>query len=113
LGKTRVLSGLADFFRGNKLSNKTSLKSEIVFSENNGNEGFANIVTIVFSAFDNFLPINSSSVEDIPRCDYVGLKINDGNSFRTPESLVLDFKNSLKNVSPANEKIGGLKQLKF
>jgi predicted ATPase len=104
VGKTRILSGLADRITGNASPNAISQIGEIVFPDNSdqwstrpkSNERFANLITVVFSAFDHFKPIKNGSDEHSIPCQYIGLKNDDGNTFKSPDSLKSDFMASIK-----------------
>tara|TARA_B100001179_G_C18587224_1_gene402811 strand:- start:346 stop:1860 length:1515 start_codon:yes stop_codon:yes gene_type:complete len=101
-GKTRILSGMADELTKNPNPAKISQKGKLVFSsrpgfeKNRSSEKFANLVTIVFSAFDHFKPIrNNTSEESIP-CTYVGLKTDAGNTLKSQDDLNDDFMQSVE-----------------
>jgi predicted ATPase len=95
VGKTRILSGLADRITGNASSNTISQIGEVIFTDNSDqcNERFTNLITVAFSAFDSFKPITNDLI--IP-CKYIGLKNNDGNSFKSRDSFKPDFMISIK-----------------
>ncbi|MDA0782490.1 MAG: AAA family ATPase [Proteobacteria bacterium] len=104
VGKTRILSGLADQITKNPSPADISQNGEIVFSQNtlgfleqNGqSDRFTNLVTVVFSAFDHFKPIRNNQDRDSIPCQYIGLKSEDGSSFRTPSDLKQDFNKSVE-----------------
>jgi len=104
VGKTRILSGIADKLTENKFGrNKMSIGGELEFPDESEEEGrFANLVTIVFSAFDNFTPIKQRYVKGDIRYQYVGLKKfldkekSNKVEFKTLENLSAEFNDSLK-----------------
>lgn len=105
VGKTRILSGIADELTRNKTNMESiSLPGEIRFlDEEEGNGGFANLVTVVFSAFDYFTPIKSEHVKGDIRYQYVGLKklLNKDDreeilKFKSQEDLKKEFSNAIK-----------------
>lgn len=101
VGKTRMLSGIADGLSENKSPSDFSLVGDVTFNDENiwsqeyKNERFSSLITVAFSAFDKFSPINNNANVKLP-CQYIGLKSETGNSYRTPESLEEDFNKSVK-----------------
>lgn len=104
VGKTRIISGIVDELTKNNNPHSISQNGILVFKASQGlnlnaapnTEKFSNLVTIVFSAFDHFKPVrNNQDKESIP-CQYVGLKTEDGNSFKSLENLMDDFMNSVR-----------------
>jgi len=104
-GKTRILSGIADELTNNKeKKNRIGIPGEILFlGESKENGRFSNLVTIVFSAFDNFSPIKAQYVKGNIRYQYVGLKKFLGKKdnekvlrFKTAINLKNEFKSSLE-----------------
>lgn len=99
VGKTRILSGIADCLSKNQSPSEISLVGELIFFDNNyefesdKSERFSNLVTVAFSAFDKFRPISNENLQ-LPY-QYIGLKDKSGDTFRKPDSLDLDFKESL------------------
>lgn len=76
VGKTRLLSGIADDLTNNKQRSETiSLQGIVLFPAEGEDEGrFANLIVIAFSAFDGFSPIKAQHVKGNIRYQYVGLK---------------------------------------
>lgn len=76
IGKTRILSGIADELTNNNYDEKSiSLPGTINFKELGSSYGrFANLISVVFSAFDQFTPIKPAQVRGNIRYHYVGLK---------------------------------------
>lgn len=109
VGKTRILSGLADSITGNKFRTM-SLKGEVEFFEDQydfemlKSERFANLITVEFSAFDYYQPIISDPFNSKIICHYIGLKSNDGNHLRTLSSMTEDFQKSLKTCLTTHRK---------
>lgn len=105
VGKTRILSGIADELTNNKDSeNSIGYPGTISFpNEDEEDARFANLVTIVFSAFDMFTPIKSEHVKGDIRYQYVGLKKflkkNEDTEvlrFKLISELKKDFRSSLE-----------------
>lgn len=97
VGKTRILSGLMDEITKNKSPNNISQKgtlqfpSEDMVTEAFKTEKFTNLIVVVFSAFDNFKPVRNLTEKGSIPCQYIGLKNEDGNAFKTPTELKQDF----------------------
>ena len=105
VGKTRLLSGIADELTNNKDSENTmSLRGSISFPNEELGEGrFSNLITVVFSAFDQFTPIKSKFVKGDIRYQYVGLKkylqkddVTEVLRYKTEKDLKDDFKTSIE-----------------
>lgn len=106
VGKTRLLSGLADALTNNiNNQNDFSLagKLEFDFTNNSLNqpiiesEQFSNLIVVAFSVFDGFTPLDSGSVSGDIRYEYVGLrKSSEEKSFKNDDELIQDFGRSLK-----------------
>ncbi len=108
VGKTRILSGIIDELTKTDEPAKISQKGTINFigiSDDNKeiiwtdfeHERFTNLVTVVFSAFDNFKPARNNAHRNSIPCQYVGLKTQTGDGFKSPEQLKNDFKESIVN----------------
>ena len=104
VGKTSILSGLADSITGNKNPHPMSQTGSIVFTDDSflEEERFANLITVVFSAFDHFKPIPDTFDHFKPITDkrkisseYIGLKKDDGKSFKSPAELKKEFSESI------------------
>lgn len=104
VGKTRLLSGIADKITENKKDNDFSLSGKIIFHnikqdrwlENTQEDRFANLVTIAFSPFDMFTPIAKDHIKGNTRYDYVGLKkTHEPNQHKTFDELNAEFTESL------------------
>ena len=95
VGKTRILSGLADHITGNENSHPISQTGSIVFTDDSflEEERFANLITVVFSAFDHFKPITDKRKIS---SEYIGLKKDDGKSFKSPAELNEEFSKSIE-----------------
>lgn len=104
-GKTRILSGLADEIllditkdtAVNDSQDAISQVGKVVFPEDT--EHFVKLITVVFSAFDHFKPItfgHFKSIKDNPMYQYIGLKNDDGDSFKSLNSLQSDFMKSIE-----------------
>lgn len=107
VGKTRILSGIADNLSENWTPPEISMKGKLTFNDEpdlffESTERFSNLVTVAFSAFDKFSPINKKNVK-IP-CEYIGLKNESGKEYRTPESLGSDFIISVKKCLESERK---------
>lgn len=104
VGKTRLLSGIADELTNNKEASTMSLNGSITFPNEDEEEGrFANLITVVFSAFDEFTPIKARYVKGDIRYQYVGLKKylekdtqTEVLKFKSNSDLKKDFKTSLE-----------------
>lgn len=104
VGKTRILSGIADALTANSNPNDFSLDGELeptsstgfLFSGAQSNLGFANLVTVAFSAFDAFRPIGQENIKGDVRYDYVGLRtVGEPEQFKGDSELLIDFQQSL------------------
>jgi predicted ATPase len=103
IGKTRILSGLADQITKNKNPAEISQFGKIIFPREDNDflnmegEGgrFTNLITVVFSAFDHFKPLRNIGDKDSIPCHYIGLKSEDGTSFISPEDLKSIFIKSI------------------
>lgn len=105
VGKTRILSGIANELTNNKDSqNSIGHSGKILFpDELIENSKFSNLVTIVFSAFDMFTPIKPQYVKGNIKYQYVGLKKflrkkddTEVLRFKHIDDLKSDFKESLE-----------------
>lgn len=114
VGKTRILSGIADALTKNKDSENTiSLAGDITFiNESEDARSFAKLVTIVFSAFDKFTPIKSNLVKGNIVYQYVGLKkfhTKDEDvevvNLRSDQDLNRDFRGSLDTCLSSQRKL--------
>lgn len=104
VGKTRLLSGIAESLLEEKNNNYPGIEGKILFLEDaNKSTKFSSLVTIVFSPFDAFLPLSKSQIKKKNiEYKYVGLK-NTPNSknksdFRNLDDLNTDFKTSIANI---------------
>jgi predicted ATPase len=117
VGKTRILSGIADCFAENKSPSEISVIGELIFEDDNYQmltnnvDRFTNLLTVSFSAFDKFKPIRNENIQ-VP-CQYIGLKDESGTSFRTPESLESDFNDSLSNCLNSQRKSRWVEAIKI
>ena len=75
VGKTRLFAGLSHKLIGSDDPTGFAVRGNLSFQDKWGfeSEKFANLVTVSFSAFDSFQPIEESESGSI-RCNYVGLK---------------------------------------
>lgn len=106
VGKTRVLSGIADQLTGNqKVEGSISLDGSILFPNESEDDGrFTNLITVVFSAFDQFKPIKPQYVKGNLRYHYVGLKqfmsksdsATDIIRFKSMDELGKEFRESIE-----------------
>lgn len=105
VGKTRILSGIADSLTGNpQIEGSISVQGKVIFlDDGQEKEKFSNLITVVFSAFDLFSPIRNEQIRGDIRYQYVGLKKYIGNVdqqgdvvLKTHEELTSDFASSLK-----------------
>ena len=95
VGKTRILSGLAESIAHSVSPNNISQTVDVDF--HGKSEWFTNLITIAFSPFDHFKPISSiKGSSKIQKCHYIGLKNDDGNSFKKLIDLQSDFVESIR-----------------
>lgn len=109
VGKTRLFAGLMNTLFDVTDDTGYPLQGEISFGDvwDESEEIFANLVTVTFSAFDNFVPVSETSIKGDIRYSYIGLKkfdddgLEDGSfigetySVKTTGDLTSDFDNSL------------------
>lgn len=102
VGKTRLLAGIATSLTTPKRPSAHGVHGTIQFSDEDEDYGtFTNVVTVAFSAFDQFYPVKDADVTGDIRYSYVGLKTLDDNSadeaisLKSPEELNLEFRESL------------------
>ena len=103
VGKTRILSGLADELAKSSNPSEVSQSGTIEFisvdrgsvDKDVGSKGFANLITVAFSAFDHFKPIRNNKLNSIP-CQYIGLKDETGEHVKSPSDLTNDFRSSVE-----------------
>ncbi|HAT85594.1 MAG TPA: hypothetical protein DCS30_06380 [Rhizobiales bacterium] len=110
VGKTRLFAGLMNTLFGVTDDTGYPLGGLVLFEDQceETEEAFANLVTVTFSAFDNFEPVDLKSIKGDIRYNYIGLKkFHDGEqgeesalggsySVKTTGDLVFDFDASLK-----------------
>lgn len=100
VGKTRILSGIADAITKNTDNiNSIGFDIGVNFLEESQESGrFANLVTVVFSIFDSFEPISKETIIGDIRYSYVGLKKKNNRitDFKNIDELDNEFKNALK-----------------
>ena len=100
VGKTRILSGIADELTKNMSRNEEiSQSGKIIFKDKPGTrERFSNLITINFSAFDQFHPINKEYMKGSVRYTYVGLKETQENKewLKSQSNLEGEFKASIE-----------------
>lgn len=109
VGKTRIVSGIMDSIARAKQPSPISMPGQLEFVKSNSwddteSERFANLIVVVFSAFDNFQPIrNEKDKESVP-CYYIGLKKEDNISFKSQEELRDEFLASFKHCIKSNRR---------
>lgn len=102
VGKTRLLAGIADCLAGNEDLEGIGIEGGIDFPDRDeAPSRFANLVAVVFSAFDGFTPIPDSKVQSDIKYNYVGLKnIPDNDDeevkFKNEDDIIEDFEKSLE-----------------
>ena len=111
VGKTRIVSGIMDSIARAKQPSPISMPGHLEFVENANWEGpaskserFANLIVVVFSAFDNFQPIRNKEDKDSVPCYYVGLKKDDNVSFKSQEELRDEFLTSFERCIKSNRR---------
>lgn len=107
VGKTRLFSGLMNTLFGVTEDTGYPLHGELSFAHDS-EEAFANLVTVTFSAFDNFEPVDLTRIKGDIRYSYIGLKkfnedeqgaggaVGESNSVKTTWDLATDFDTSLR-----------------
>jgi ABC-type transport system involved in cytochrome c biogenesis ATPase subunit len=119
VGKTRLLAGICDALAG-VTDNDFGLAGTLEFSPPadewiiaaKAKIGFANVVTIAFSAFDSFVPLSIDSLQGDMKYSYVGLRREDkAGVFKTPEDLQHEFAVSLKHCLDGVRKARWLKAI--
>jgi predicted ATPase len=117
VGKTRILSGIADVITKNTDNiNSIGFNIGVNFQEENDESGrFANLVTVVFSIFDSFEPILKEKIIGDIRYSYVGLKKKNNKitDFKKIEELDNEFKTSLKECLSGNRKNRWIESIKI
>ncbi|MBY5400953.1 AAA family ATPase [Rhizobium leguminosarum] len=74
VGKTRLLSGIVDQLTGRPLGS-VSVEGAIVFpTKRRFEEKFTSLVSVAFSAFDQFTPVAKSQLKGDVKYSYIGLK---------------------------------------
>ena len=104
VGKTRLLSGIAESIIEEKNKNYPAIEGQILFlDEDKDSAKFSSLITMGFSPFDAFLPltkykISKKNIEYI----YVGLKNVKSNKnksdFKNLDDLIKDFKTSITSI---------------
>jgi predicted ATPase len=102
VGKSRMLAGISAALTGADGSAAFGMEGSIAFHGETAEAGrFANLVTVAFSAFDRFAPLNAAWIKGDIRYAYIGLKQEaDENSprsvFKTPDELADEFGRALQ-----------------
>lgn len=100
VGKTRLLSGIVDQITGRK-PDGISVVGKIEFPKSHSeDERFTSLVSVAFSAFDQFRPVESNQISGNVRYSYIGLKKADaadrstaaaGTELKSNEDLEAEF----------------------
>lgn len=107
VGKTRILSGIMDSLRNieSPISEAGSIEFVNNFLEEESDK-FTNLNIIIFSAFDNFIPPteDNEQFEGIIT-NYIGLKRQNSNDFKTPEEIQNELADAIEKISQSTHKI--------
>lgn len=112
VGKTRIVSGIMDSITKAPEPSPISLPGRVEFDTSTNDwevtssesERFANLIVVVFSAFDNFRPIRNKEDRDSVPCFYIGLKQEDNETFKKPEELSTEFLDSFLHCVQSNRR---------
>ena len=111
VGKTRIISGIMDCISKAKTPSQISMPGQIEFINANSydfdtaeSERFANLIVVVFSAFDNFQPRRNQEDKDSIPCYYIGLKKDDNISFKSQTDLSNEFIKSFNHCVHSNRR---------
>ncbi|RYG30640.1 MAG: ATP-binding protein, partial [Chitinophagaceae bacterium] len=111
VGKTRIVSGIMDAITKAMHPSPISMPGKLEFAQDDewdatpsDTERFANLIVVVFSAFDNFQPNRNMEDKDSVPCFYIGLKKENNITFKTQDELRMEFLASFEQCMKSNRR---------